>query len=140
MDNSAIVLLINDDARVVSCEYEPDGPRTNFKTLDQTIAVDDLVVVQSGTRHGMTVVRVREVDLEVNFDTTGKVDWVVQPVDSDRFQQTLEIEKEAISAVQAAERKRKRDELRASLFANHEDQIKTLRLANTQDEEITEQP
>jgi hypothetical protein len=62
------VFLINDSIRAVTCTYENDGKRVPFKTLDKTIAVDDIVVVPSGTRHGMTTCKVVEVDSDVDYD------------------------------------------------------------------------
>lgn len=133
MHNSTIVLLINDDARAVRGVYEDNGSETTFKTLDQTIDVDDLVVVESGTRHGMTVVKITEVDVDINFDTTTDVKWVVQKVDTPHFDELRKQERAAINAVQAAERRRKREQLRESLFADHAEKIKALELAKTED-------
>lgn len=139
MDNSTIVLLINDDARAIMGRYEPGGKAELFKTLDQSIEVDDIVVVQSGTRLYYTTVRVTEIDVDVNFDTAKDVKWVVDRVDIPAHHFLLEQEKEAIGAVQSAERRRKRDELRATMFTDHQEQIKSLSIANIPDAEtVTE--
>ena len=138
MDNSAIVFLINDEARAVYGIYEDDGQKTIFKTLDQAIKVGDFAVVESTTRHNMTVVKITDVDVDVNFETDKSIRWVVQVIDTDRFKETLMQERAAISAVQEAERARKKKELRASLFANHEDKIKALALAKSDDLPLAE--
>ena len=138
MQNSTIVLLINDDARAIRGEYEDGGKSGLFKTLDKDIKVDDLIVVESGTRHKMTVVKVTEVDVDINFDTDRDVKWVVQTINTDFFEHTLEQERDAIAAVQSAERRRKRDALREALFADHQDKIKSLSLANMDGDEVTE--
>lgn len=139
MDNSTIVLLINDNARAVKAKWEDGGKEETFKTFDPSIKVDDLIVVESSTRHCMTVCKVTEVDVDVNFDTASGIRWVVQKIDTKSFENILDQEKEAISAVQSAERQRKKKALRASLFANHEEQINSLQLADMSGEgEVTE--
>lgn len=139
MHNSNILFLINDDARAISVQYEEHGSKSIFKTLDQNIKVDDLVVVQSGTRWDMTVAKVVEVDLEINFDSNQTINWIVQKVDTDMFSQIEAREAEAIATVQSAERARKKKELRDAMFAQHEDALNTLQIANVSEEtEVTE--
>lgn len=139
MNNSTIVFLINDHVRAISAEYEEDGPPEIFKTFDPDISVDDLVVVESGTRHKQTVVKVRAVDIELDFDTSTKVKWVVQRIDQTSYKRALAEETEAITAVQSAERARKRRELRENLFKDHQEQINQLKLANhEEDDGLTE--
>lgn len=139
MDNSLIVFLINDSARAIKGQYEDGGVKTLFKTFDATINVDDFAVVESSTRHELTVVKVTEVDVDINFDTEKNVKWVVQKIDMPPYKTVLTQEREAISAVQAAERARKKEELRATMFANHETKIKALSLSTAeQDEPISE--
>ncbi|WP_120636055.1 hypothetical protein [Ruegeria sp. EL01] len=138
MNNSTILFLVNDDIRAIACEYEENGPITVFKTFDQTIKVDDLVAVQTDTRHGMTVVKVKNVDIDIDFDNSPKIKWAVQRIDAAAFDGVLAKEGEIIAAVQTAEKKRKRAELRKSLLADHEDEINTLALVNHKDEGVTE--
>lgn len=138
MKQSLIVFLINDSVRAIKGRYEDGGSETVFKTLDQDIKVDDFVVVQSGTRHGMTVVKVTGVDIDVDLESNIDMLWVVQKIDTPSFSVTLEQEQKAIAAVNAAEKARKRDELRKSLFANHEATISALEIANHVDGSITE--
>lgn len=138
MNKSTIVFLINDSARAIRAVYEDGGSAETFKTLDSTIRVDDLLVVQSGTRHEMTVVKVTEVDFEIDLDTSAQVKWVVQRVDQTSFSEILGQENEAIATVQSAERARKKAELRKSVFADQTDQISTLKLANHAEPDVTE--
>lgn len=138
MDNSAIVLLINDNARAIRGQYEEGGTSSIFKTLDPSVKVGDLVVVETKTRHGMTVFKVTEVDIDINFDTERNIGWAIQRVDTDYYSTLLEQEKAAISAVQSAERRRKKEELRKTIFADHEDSIKTLEIANMEGDQVTE--
>lgn len=111
MHTSKILFLINESARAVRGIYEEGHKPTLFKTLDDTIQVDDFAVVQSGTRHGMTVVKITEVDVDIDFDASEEVQWLVQKIDRQAFDKVLRQEKQAISAVQVAEHRRKREEL-----------------------------
>lgn len=138
MNNSTILFLVNDDIRAIACEYDEGGSLTVFKTFDQSIKVDDMVAVQTDTRHGMTVVKVKEVDVDIDFDNSPKIKWAVQRIDTEGFESVLAKEGEIIAAVQTAEKKRKRAELRKSLLADHENEINRLALVNHKDESVTE--
>lgn len=138
MKSSHIVFLINDDVRAIEAKYEETGKTEIFKTLDPTVQKDDMVVVESGTRWGMTVVKVTAVDVDVDFDHGPEIKWVSQKIDVPGFDALLAQEKQAIDAAQAAEKKRRKDELRASMFKNHEDKLNTLKLANHVSDEVTE--
>jgi len=129
MDNSKIVFLINDQARAIHAKYDPDvDVIETFKTLDPTIAVDDIVVVESGTRHNMTVVKVLAVDVDVDFDAQSPVKWVVARIDQVEFDETVEREAKAVAAVNAVELRRKKAKLREKMFDDNEDEIKALML------------
>ena len=133
MHNSMILFLINDSARAVKVQYDPDDSRAKlgtFKTMDPTIQVDDMVVVQSGTRYEMTVARVVEVDVDIDYDASTDIKWVVQRIDAEAFKEVQTHERTAITTVQTAERDRKRKELRAAMFDNHMDAINTLQIAS----------
>lgn len=138
MKQSLIVFLINDHVRAVKGIYEEGGTAATFKTLDPDIRVGDFCVVQSTTRLNMTVFKVVEVDVDVDLESNVDVPWVVQRIDMDAFNGTLAQEQKAISAVQAAEKARKREELRKSLFANHEATINALEIAHIEDASVTE--
>ena len=134
MDSTKIVFLINDQVRLIRVSYEPKQdhlkPETYlFKTLDASIAVGDFVVVETGTRHGLTVCKVEAVDLDVDFDDGLPLKWAWQRVDSAMIEKIKDQEQEAITAAKKAELKRKRDELRAGIFAEHSEMIAGLSLA-----------
>lgn len=129
MQSSKIVFLINDSVRAIEAIYEDGGKREIFKTMDDKISIGDLVVVESGTRHYMTVCKVTDTDVDVSFEGGPDVKWIVQKIDTKSFERVLDQEKEAISAVQSAEKKRKRDELRKAMLANHEEEILALEMS-----------
>ena len=134
MDPSKIVFLINDKVRLIRVSY--DGAQLpgekpsyyNFKTLDQSLAVDDFVVVETNTRHGLTVCKVVEVDLDVDFDDGQPLKWAFQRVDSAAIELIRAQEGEAMKAAARAELKRKRDQLREGIFAEHSEMLTGLAL------------
>ena len=133
---SSAVLLVNDDIRVVACSYLPEpsapnapqyhqltaddrevhGKRYQFKTLDKTIKVGDYVVVPTGTRHFMTVVRVEETDSDVDFDSNIQLKWIICKVDTETVKSILAKEQEWVEKLQKVERASKKEELRKKLL------------------------
>lgn len=139
MNKSTIVFVINDDVRAVKATYEDGGTASIFKTFDPDIAVDDYVVVETGTRWGMTVCRVTEVDVDVDLDSGAEMGWIVQKVDKPAHDDVLKQEAAAIDAVNAAEKARKRRELRESLFKDEQEKMAALQLTSIKsDEAVTE--
>lgn len=134
MDPSKIVFLINDKVRLIRVSYDgtqvpgDKGSHYNFKTLDQSLAVDDFVVVETNTRHGLTVCKVIEVDLDVDFDDGQPLKWAFQRVDSAAIELIRAQEGEAMKAAARAELKRKRDQLREGIFAEHSEMLTGLAL------------
>ena len=133
MNYSTAVFLINKNARAVRATYEsePTAKRTLFKTFDPSIAVDDLVIVPTDTRHRFTVVKVTEVDVDLDFDTAENVQWIVGRIDLDNHSTRLAQEQAAIAAIKQAELKKKRDELSKALFADYSDNLKALPIAQS---------
>lgn len=127
MNYTTAVFLINSDVRAIRCSYEPEKiPDYIFKSLDKTIQKDDLVVVPTDTRHGMTVVKVTEVDVDPDFDSDIQMKWVVGKVDQATYASILNREAEAITVIKSAERTRKRNELRDSMLADSSEALKAL--------------
>ena len=126
MNYSTAVFLINKNLRAVLATYEKDGGKTMFKTLDPTIKVDDFVVVPTNTRHTMTVCKIVETDVDVDFDSATQVDWIVCKIDRKPYEDTLSQEGQAISAMKSAELHKKRKDLRDAMLGAHLDTIKAL--------------
>lgn len=137
MNYSTSVFLINDDVRAVMCTYEDgdNAKRTMFKTFDNEIDVDDFVIVPTDTRHNLTVCKVVAVDVDVDFDSAVQVDWIVGAVEMTDHIKVLAMEEKAIEAVKSAEKRRRRDELRASVFKDQEEKMKALEITSLADEE-----
>ena len=138
MNQSTAIFLVNEATRAIYGIYEPDSektkaPRTMFKTFDKSIKVDDLIIVPTDTRHGMTIVKVVEVDAKVDYDDPTPIRWVVGKVDRHAYEVVLSREGDMLKIVAEAEENHKRDELRAKLFANSEKQIRKLSISNMTD-------
>lgn len=127
MNYSTAIFLVNKDARAVSVSYDrsADGkgvqPFTPFKTFDRKLKVGDLVIIPTDTRHLMTVGRVEEVDVEVDFDSGVQMKWLVDAVDTGAYHSILSQEGEAIQAMKSAEQRSKREELARKLLADNPD-------------------
>ena len=125
MNYSTAIFLINNDVRAVSVSYEQDvegkgiKPFVLFKTFDPGVVVGDHVAIPTGTRHGMTVARVEEVDVEVDVDYGGDMKWLVDRIDTSQRDAIEEQEAQAILTIKSAEKKARQDELRAKLIADN---------------------
>jgi hypothetical protein len=120
MNLSTAVFLVEESARAVRVEYDPDVARNNnpsklFKTVSPDLKKDDLVVVPTHTRHGFTVAKITEIDFQVDFHTTEQYAWIVSKVDKAGYDHTLEVEKTIIQRVGKAEENKMRAELKASM-------------------------
>ena len=131
MNYTTAVFLINKHVRAISCTYECEdsAKRTTFKTLDDAIRVDDFVVVPTDTRHKMTVCKVVETDVDVDFDSGVQGPWIIGKVDRTTFERTLGEEAQAVTAIKSAELRKKRDDLAKSLLAGHSEALKALPIA-----------
>ena len=127
MNYSKAIFLISDETRAVNVTYEQgdNASRTLFKTLDPDIAVGDYVVVQTCTRHHMTVCKVVETDVDVDFDGDEDIKWIVGTVHTADFDDLVRQEQDAITKIKSAEKRRRRKELKAALLEDAEE-IKAL--------------
>lgn len=131
MNYSTAIFLINKHVRGVLATYEDENnaKRTLFKTLDAKLKVGDYVVVPTDTRHKMTVCKVVETDVDVDFDSHLPVQWVITRIEHEPYEALLAQENKAIQVVKSAELRKKRDDLRAAMFADHLETIKALPIA-----------
>jgi hypothetical protein len=142
MNYSTAIFLINKNVRAVVATYEApeNSPRTIFKTLDQTIKVGDFIIVPTDTRHRMTVCKVVDADVDVDFDSATPMAWVIGKIDRSGFDQILDQEAVAITAIKSAELRTKREALRKAMFADHVETLRALPIAaiNGDDKPATE--
>lgn len=130
-NNSTKIFLINNTTRAMYGCYEPgdNAPREIFKTLDPTIKVGDFVVVESNTRHNITIVKIIEVDIEIDIHSSIQVKWIVDKIDTQDYQKTLGQEAEAIGVLRAIELKKQREAVQNALYGDAFEQIKKLPIA-----------
>lgn len=129
MNYSTAIFLINKAVRAVKVSYDQDttggskpvGNLQLFKTFDTALAPGDFVIVPTDTRWNMTVCRVEEVDVEVDLESTARVGWLIGRVDRGDYDAVVAEEETAISAIKSAEKRRKQEELIASLVADNPD-------------------
>lgn len=119
MNLSTAVFLINENVRAILVTYEAtdNAPRTMFKTFDQKINIDDFVIVPTDTRHKLTVCKVVAVDVDVDFESSSQVNWIVGRVDLADVTELKRQEDAAIEAIKAAEKLKKQRELKESMEA-----------------------
>lgn len=135
MNYSTAVFLINDSVRAVFATYEEgeNAARTMFKTFDETIKVDDYVVVPTNTRHKMTICKIVEVDIEPDFDSTLAIDWIIGKVNTAAYEGVLKQEGDLIETAKAAEKRKKREAMKESLMAYQTEQMKSLPIYQQED-------
>jgi hypothetical protein len=125
MNYSTAIFLVNKSVRAIAGIYEDDDngkrpvPKQIFKTLDPSISAGDFVLVPTNTRHKMTVNKVVEVDVDVDFDNATPMAWVIGVVDRTEFERTTKMEEQAIATIKSAEKRRRQDELRAALLKDN---------------------
>lgn len=118
MNLSASAMLVNKAIRPVRVEYDPDNKYNNngamtkfFKCLDPTVAKDDLVVVETTTRHSFTIAKVVEIDFPFDFNDPAPWGWIAQKFNVDAFKKLKETEKLIIGRVAKAQENKMRREL-----------------------------
>lgn len=148
MNYSTAVFLINPNLRAIKVSYQPKpnerdeffGFEENghekkhvkiFKSLDPNIKKDDLVVIPTQTRYGLTVGKVTEVDVPVDYDSAEEVKWVVSRVDKTTYDQIVTDEAQYIQEMRMAEERAKREELKAKLLKANVDKLLLLPIAST---------
>lgn len=129
MNYSTAIFLINKSVRAVRVSYDQDsatpgkpaGNLTLFKTFDTSLAPGDYVIVPTDTRWRMTVCRIEDVDVEIDLESNAQVGWLVGRADRGDYDTVVAEEEAGIAQIKSAEKKRKQDELIASLVANNPD-------------------
>lgn len=123
MNLLASVMLVEDSIRPCRVEYDPDNAKLNsphklFKCLDGNVKKDDLVIVSTGTRHGMTVAKIIAIgydDVPVDFENPEPWGWVIGPVPSEQYERILATEKQIIGTVATANANKMKAELKAAM-------------------------
>lgn len=134
MNYTSAVMLFNDNIKAIKVSYDPneDYRQYIFKTLETDLEVGDLMIVSKESKHGFTVVRVEELDVEVDFDSNTQLKWAVK-FDQSGYNSTLEEEGKWIEAMRKSEKKAKRDQIKANMqeYFNDEDANQSIALLGT---------
>jgi hypothetical protein len=112
MNYSTAVMLINPSIRAVKGKYEEGGNTEIFKTIIQDLKIDDFAVVESGTRWNMTTVKIVEVDVEVDFDSSKVVGWVIQKINVRGHEDIKKMEATAIDLIKKGELRKRREDIK----------------------------
>lgn len=112
MNYSTAVMLINPSIRAVLGKYEEGGKSTLFKTVDQDLKIDDMAVVESGTRWELTTVRITAVDVDVDFDSPLNVGWVVSKITLADHEKLKSMESAAIELIKKGELRKRREDIK----------------------------
>lgn len=130
MHGSMKVFLLDDAPICVKVNYDPDKTHGqtdyHFKTWEKDIKVDDFVVIPTNTRHGYTVGKVTEVDVEPDLEANYEMKWVVSIINVPAYIAMAEKEKEFISIANRAEREAKKKQLREQMSDTFDPSVKLI--------------
>jgi hypothetical protein len=117
MNYSNVLFLITDKLRAIRVSYE-DGAKNHTikKTFDPLVKVNDFVIVETNTRHNMTVCKVVAVDVEVDFNSDEQLGWIIARVDMEEFDRIKKQEMDAVSIIKEAEKAEQKQELRRKVM------------------------
>lgn len=125
---NAILLIAPQKVKAIRVSYDDNNKNTQTikKTIILDLKVDDLVIVQTATRHNYTVAKVVDTKVVVDPNSDEKLGWIVQRVDLEEFSRIDEMEKFAINRIIDGETKRKTEEIRSLIMEVAGDDIKQL--------------
>lgn len=137
MNYSTAVMLINTNIRAIHVIYDADtetvkAKRHTFKTLDQSLKAGDLVIVPTDKdhRHGFTVSKVDDVDVDVDFDSNVQVKWIAGVFAPARFDQLLVEEDQYINLIKKGEQLKRRKDIAANVDALKIEELQSLPIAH----------
>lgn len=120
-----IALLDPENVHGVACLYEANryGSRGEelskpvvFKTLRDDFKVGDYVLVETETRHQVTVVKVEQLDVEIDLESADWLRWIVSgPFDLKERDALLAQEAAILDRIKAAQNRKRTEKLRADL-------------------------
>lgn len=123
MNYSTLVLLTDDqNIKAIECVfgdsiYDSRYPSSSsvekysskkyiYKTIDSTIQIGDLVVVQCegvSSIEGFAIAKVVKLDAQIDYHSNTKIKWVVSKIDQEVLNETLAAEEALITQVRKAE-------------------------------------
>lgn len=133
MHKDRYVFIINPEARAIAVVYKNEHGDTEtptiFKTLDQSIKKDDLVVIPTKTRVGFTVAAVKAVDVDFDLESNEPIAWIAGAFDPSDYNTTLKQEIEGVAKVRRMEIDKKRAELATAIAGDKAGELQALAIA-----------
>jgi Fe-S oxidoreductase len=137
MNYSIAVFLLNDNCRLCRGIFEADSPdgkilakRELLKTFDPTVVSGDIVMVPTGTRHGVSIMKVVEVDCDLDIDTQEDVRWVIGKVDQEYYTMLKQQEEQAVAAIKQAELRKKKKAMMETMAMDYVEDLKALPISS----------
>ena len=127
MHDSNRIFLASDTVRAVKGIFEtdvnnqPTAKREFFKTFNASLKVGDLVNVETSTRHGVSVIKIVEVDVDIDVESNEPTRWIIGKVETAEYEKFRTMEADMVSEMKKAELKAKRDDMRAKVMGRHAD-------------------
>lgn len=116
MNYSTLAIILDEKVRLVRCVFSDGGKEYLYKTLDDTIKVDDFVVVDYGIQlKDFKVVKVVEVDCVAELSEGIPYKWIVYKVELDKAKSVLKAEAKLVEEVRIQEIAVKRKQLKEAM-------------------------
>ena len=129
MNRSTTVFLVDNTVKAFTAIYEDGHKAEYFKTFIADVKKDDLMVVESGTRHGFTVVKVIDPTAVVDIkDTNVIVKWAVSRLDLTEHREIVKQEADAVEKVKAAEFNKMRKDLIDNMVGPDAEALKAINI------------
>lgn len=128
---STILFAFNKKLRAVKVKYAPNETASyTYKTLDQSIKVDDYVVIPTDSRHKMTVGQVCEVDVLMDIESDIEYKWIIDRVDKEAHDTVLKGEEEIVVEIKQSEANARLKQIQENMVAFKSDKLKTMALVD----------
>ena len=129
MNKDTAVFIFSNEVRAIKGAYDVGSTPELFKTFNKDIKVGDIVVVESSTRHGYTVVEVTEVDVEIDYSHSHPK-WALDIVSVAEVESLREQESAMFKEVQDTERAKERDAIRQRYMESQPERFAKLGLVD----------
>ena len=130
---SNTIFLVNDKVLAVRVAWDPEnnpGDCSIVKTFDNTLKLEDIVNVECESRVGVSTAQVVALDVEVDFASNSKTNWILGLVDIERFKELQAQEDDMLAKVRKAQLAKTRKTLAKDLMDDAADSIAALPIAH----------
>ncbi len=128
-NKSLAVFAVDNSVRGIIAVYN-DGDDASkgifYKTFDQDIEVNDIVIVPAKSRLGFTTNKVVQVDVDPDFERTKEVKWIAGRADFTTYESNIAGEKALMEKLNEGDRARARESVAADLKATMGDDYKLI--------------